>query len=363
MVDSEKVIVVQDFNALCNNKEKFGGLRMNARVMEDFRDFVIDNNLFDVIPNSGNFTWTNRRVNFSRILERLDIIFTGSFWIRGKFDLESIILPITLSNHFPVQLNCTIPLSKVKGNFKFLSMWWRDTNFELNIEKWWEECTDIKGTPSYCFVKKMKYLKNKIKMWNVVSFKNIFFEKIREEAELDRINNLVIEKGMTNEEFHSENSLKAELAEILPREEMFWRDKSRELWIEARDPNSKFFHASFKAKMNKNRINQLMDDLGRMVSKAEELEDIALKYFEKILGSTVGARDETVGYLLDIIDKQILEEDNASLLSLITKDEVKKATFDLHPHKAPGPDRVTMELYQKCWIFMGEDIWLVVEEF
>ncbi|XP_059064883.1 uncharacterized protein LOC131856940 [Cryptomeria japonica] len=175
-------------------------------------------------------------------------------------------------------------------------------------------------------------------MWNVVSFKNIFSEKIRVEAELDRINNLVIEKGMTNVEFHYENSLKAKVAEILLREEMFWQDKSRELWIEAGDSNSKFVHASFKAKRNKNRINQLIDDSGRMVGKAKESEDIVVKYFEKILGSTMGAKDEIVGYLLDIIDKQILEEDNASLLSPITKDEVKKATFELHPHKAPGPD-------------------------
>ncbi|XP_057819150.2 uncharacterized protein LOC131032212 [Cryptomeria japonica] len=296
MIDLEKAIVVGDFNALLNNEEKFGGLRMNARVMEDFRDFVIDNNLFDAISKTRNFTWTNRRANFNKIVERLDIIFAGSFWIRGKFDLESFILPITLSDHFLIQLNYTIPLIKVKGNFKFLSMWWRDSNFEINIEKWWKECIDIKGTPSYCFVKKMKYLKNKIKMWNVVSFKNNFAKKIRVEEELDRINNMVIEKGMTNEEFYAENSLKAELVEILLREEMFWQDKSRELWIDAGDSNSKFFHASLKAKRNKNRINQLMDDSGKMVGKAEELEYIAVKYFEKILGSSVGARDESVGY-------------------------------------------------------------------
>ncbi|XP_059070965.1 uncharacterized protein LOC131862171 [Cryptomeria japonica] len=259
MFDLEKTIVARDFNAILNNDEKCGGLRMNTRVMEDFRDFVENNNLFDVVPKTGNFTWTNRRANVCRIFERLDKIFVGSFWIRASFDLESKIQPITLSDHYPVQLTCTIPLMKVKGNFKFLSMWWRDSNFEENMEKWWKECKDIKGTPSFCFVQKLKYLKNKIKIWNVASFKNIFAKKIRVEEELNRINNLVIEKGMTNEEFHEENSLKVELAEILLREEMYWRDKSRELWIDAGDSNSKIFHASFKAKRNKNRINQLKD--------------------------------------------------------------------------------------------------------
>ncbi|XP_057855277.2 uncharacterized protein LOC131064959 [Cryptomeria japonica] len=191
----------------------------------------------------------------------------------------------------------------------------------------------------------MKYLRNKIKIWNVETFKNIFSEKIRVEVELDRLNNLVIEKGMSNEEFNTKNSLKVGLVEIILREEMFWQDKSRELWIETGDSNSKFFHASLKAKRNKNIINHLMDDSGRLVGKAEELECIVVKYFEKILGSAVGQNDESVGYLLDIIDKKISEEDNAILMSPITKDEVKKATFDLHLHKAPGLDGVTMEFY------------------
>ncbi|XP_059078031.1 uncharacterized protein LOC131876609 [Cryptomeria japonica] len=208
MVDSEKVIVAGDFNAILNNVEKYGGLRMNAHVMEDFRDFVTDNNLFDVIPKSGNFTWTNRRANFSRILERLDRIFSGTYWIRGQFDLETTILPLTLSDHFLVQLNCITSMAK-----------------------------------------------------------NIFSEKMRVEVELDRLNKVVIENGMSNEESNTENSLKAELAEILLREEMFWRDKSRELWIEVGDSISKFFHASLKAKRNKNIINHLTDDSGRLVGK------------------------------------------------------------------------------------------------
>ncbi|XP_059066514.1 uncharacterized protein LOC131857806 [Cryptomeria japonica] len=176
MVDLEKAIVAGDFNAILNNEEKTGGLRMNAHVMEDFRDFVTDNNLFNVIPKSRKFTWTNTRANFSRISERLDRIFTGTYWIRGQFHLETIILPLTLSDHFPVQLNCITSMAK------------------------------------------MKYLRNKIKIWNVKSFKNIFSEKMRVEVELDRVNNLVIEKGMSNKEFNIENSLKEELAEILLRE-------------------------------------------------------------------------------------------------------------------------------------------------
>lgn len=37
-------------------------------------------------------------------------------------------------------------------------------------------------------------------------------------------------------------------------------------------------------------------------------------------------------------------------------DEVRRAVFDLHPSKAPGPDGVTTLFFQKPWPFLGDDI-------
>lgn len=73
--------------------------------MEDFRDFVTLNHLFDVIPKNGRYTWYNRRENFARISERLDRFLVGPFWLDSTINLDSCILPLSLSNHFPVQLS------------------------------------------------------------------------------------------------------------------------------------------------------------------------------------------------------------------------------------------------------------------
>ncbi|XP_059073739.1 uncharacterized protein LOC131874401 [Cryptomeria japonica] len=101
-LNNDKVIVAGDFNALLELDDKKGGLRMNTRVMEDFREFVAGNSLFDVKPKNGLFTWTNRRENFSRISERLDRFLVGPFWVDSDFNVDSCILSWTLSDHFPV---------------------------------------------------------------------------------------------------------------------------------------------------------------------------------------------------------------------------------------------------------------------
>lgn len=75
--------MVGDFNALLDLDEKKGGLRMSNKIMEDFRDFVMQNQLMDVVPKNGTFTWTNRRANFAHISEDwIDISLVNLGWSR-----------------------------------------------------------------------------------------------------------------------------------------------------------------------------------------------------------------------------------------------------------------------------------------
>lgn len=65
------------FNAILANEEKLGGITKPQRSMMDILDFVDSNHLSNVVPSNGLFTWTNKRNDFSRILERLDRFFLG----------------------------------------------------------------------------------------------------------------------------------------------------------------------------------------------------------------------------------------------------------------------------------------------
>lgn len=54
---------------------------------------------------------------------------------------------------------------------------------------------------------------------------------------------------------------------------------------------------------------------------------------------------------------------NAALTKIPSDDEIKKAGFDIHPEKAPGPDGMTGLFYQQFWPTMAKDICLMVKEF
>ena len=67
---------------------------------------------------------------------------------------------------------------------------------------------------------------------------------------------------------------------------MFWRQKSRVLWLRECDRNSKYFHALVKQRRAKNRITQLLDENGNVVEDKEGLVAIATSYFRQIFESS-----------------------------------------------------------------------------
>ena len=77
-----------------------------------------------------------------------------------------------------------------------------------------------------------------------------------------------------------------ELSTALKAEEMFWRQKSRVLWLREGDRNSKYFHALVKQRRARNRITQLIDENGNVVDDEEGLVAIATSYFRQICESS-----------------------------------------------------------------------------
>ncbi|XP_074297889.1 uncharacterized protein LOC141628680 [Silene latifolia] len=56
--------------------------------------------------------------------------------------------------------------------------------------------------------------------------------------------------------------LVAEVAELSRQEELYWRQRSRALWLKDGDRNTKFFHTCASERKRKNYIGKLIDDNG-----------------------------------------------------------------------------------------------------
>lgn len=61
---------------------------------------------------------------------------------------------------------------------------------------------------------------------------------------------------------HSINKLKNEINTLLHHEEVFWRQRSRSIWLKARDKNTRFFHQRASQRHMKKSIDGLNDKEG-----------------------------------------------------------------------------------------------------
>lgn len=153
--------------------------------------------------------------------------------------------------------------------------------------------------------------------------------------------------------------VKKKLFLILEQREIFWRQHSKQLWLQTGDQNSKYFHASANARRRTNRIHKLKNDNGKWKDWENGLADLITNFYKELCSSSQIEWNEVV----DCVQTLITEEQNNILLKEITDGEVKHALFQMHPDKSPGPDGMTPAFFQKHWNIVGKDVVTMVKEF
>lgn len=157
-----------------------------------------------------------------------------------------------------------------------------------------------------------------------------------------------------------ELELKWKLCEAYREEELFWKQKSRAIWLREGDRNTKFFHARTKQRRARNRITKLLDLLGNWVETEDGIENLATKYFTELFtASEPSDREEALRFTT----ASVTPEMNNALMKDPTEEEIKEAVFAINPDKAPGPDSMTSLFYQRFWNFIGKDIVHTVQKF
>ncbi|XP_062116553.1 uncharacterized protein LOC133830553 [Humulus lupulus] len=149
------------------------------------------------------------------------------------------------------------------------------------------------------------------------------------------------------------------LFEALAQQEIFWRQRSKQLWLQAGDLNTKYFHASANKRRRRNQVVALKDENGVLRNWDNGLGAIMVDYFQNLFS----ASSTEWHYVMDCISASISEEANMDLVRPIEPDEVKQALFQMHPDKSPGPDGFSSGFYQKFWDVVGEDVIYMVQEF
>lgn len=155
---------------------------------------------------------------------------------------------------------------------------------------------------------------------------------------IECLNTHVLQHGMVPQVFDELKSLKLQLEEVLAREEIYWRQKSIELWLSDGDRNTKFFHSSTKIKICKNRISCIQCQIGNLLIEPEDIASEAVRFLKSLLSSENGNLSNDI---ISTIPPLVSLEENKMLMSPFSLEEVKSVVFAMNPDKDLGSDGFT----------------------
>jgi hypothetical protein len=344
---------IGDFNAILAPQDKLGGRSFGSSSHHDFADFVHSNGLFDLGYVGNPYTWCNRRQGLNVIKERLDRGLASRDWLHLFPNALVQHLPAAASDHNPIFVNTEGTYSTLPKPFRFESFWIRDPSSFSVIANAWD--SHVWGSDALVLKQKLQATKSALKDWNVNHFGKIQSNIKSILSALDSS-----QKETPSPQAHAkEEALQLALQEELRREEILWKQKSRELWLTCRDLNTKFFHASTVTHRRYNSISCLKLDNGSFLYNRNDIGLHLVSHFSSIFTSS----NPVLSGLDDLFNPVITSSENDLLCLIPDEYEIWMAVSDLGSDKSPGPDGMTGLFYKTYWKIVKHNVIRFIKSF
>lgn len=122
---------------------------------------VQDIDVADFLFSGFYLTWCNKQEAEARQYCKLDRALVNSQWLDQFLNSEAVFLAPGSSDHSPCVVKFLNPTHPRKHMFKYLKMWASDSRFMDVVATAWS--TEVRGTPMYILVQKMKAVKQSLK--------------------------------------------------------------------------------------------------------------------------------------------------------------------------------------------------------
>lgn len=140
---------------------------------------------------------------------------------------------------------------------------------------------------------------------------------------------------------------------MLHDEEVFWRQRSRAIWLSAGDKNTKFFHQRASQHRRKNHIEGLTHEAGVWQTNEKKVAGMIEEYHQRLFTTSNPTHMDEV---LNFVERVVTDGMRHSLLVPDTEDEVCVALFQMYPSKAPRPEGMSTFFFQRFWPIVGSDV-------
>ncbi|KAK9672338.1 hypothetical protein RND81_12G094100 [Saponaria officinalis] len=276
-------LIVGDFNCVLSPLERLGG-KTSDEEMNDFQE-CIDRCGLLTIPSSGSFfTWNNKQGPESRIFSRLDRALGNKHWLVNMEGVYAHFHNEGIFDHTPCTIQSTTLQTATGRSFKYYNMWSAADDFLPCVMTGWRlRCW---GTKMYCLTKKLKNLKQPLKMLNKQLYDDIENNSIRAGLYLDYVQTQLKKDPSSVEWCHKELNAAKTYRELKVACDSFLRQKSKVHWVMDGDDNTRYFHNVLKARYVQNTVCRINDMNGFVCSTVPCIQNAFLEYYQMLLGTT-----------------------------------------------------------------------------
>jgi hypothetical protein len=349
-------ICAGDFNEVLYGTEQIGGNERQEWKMEGFRDAIEECKLEDLGFYGVPYTWDNKQQGDKNIKVRLDRAL-GDDKFQECFD-NTIVnhLQCCESDHcallISVRQSDWIDVALTEKPFRFENAWTRHERYNQTVEEVWRD----DGNNLQEVYDALGCVRQRLKRWSVSEFGSVKKQLKTLRGRLEVVRSQSLRGGPSKEE----KTLMAKISELLSKEEILLRQRSRAQWLAEGDRNTSFFHAKAKERARRNKIKSLKRLDGSVVTSQEGLEVEAIGFYQNLFT----AQEDTDSRLVtEWVPQKVDDMMNNLLCAAITDEEIERALFMMHPDRSPGPDGFTAGFYIKRWSMMKSSICAAVRNF
>ncbi|KAL0005393.1 hypothetical protein SO802_012954 [Lithocarpus litseifolius] len=152
-----------------------------------------------------------------------------------------------------------------------------------------------------------------------------------------------------------EKELHRELECILNQEEELWVQKSRITRLVEGDRNTTFLHMTTIVRRRRNRISSIQNEMGKWILSEYGAMDYIKGGFVKLFTSSFTQSSLTTPQP-SRWQAALSEEENLSLYSPVSDEEIKHELWSIKAFKALGPDGLHAGFFQRFWMIVGESV-------
>lgn len=336
-----------DLNHVLDQSKKLGGRPVASSSNCPFKNFIDLFGMVDLGFSGNPYTWCNNISGLATIKERLDRGLASPHWVHLHPEYSFLHILAFSSDHCPISLNTSGSSIFLPRPFKFEEFWTKDPICEHVIAAAWKVI--VSGSSALCLISKLKHATIALKRWNHLHFGNIQ-NKIK--STMKSIDHVECSPP-SHSSFSLEIKLKAVLEDLLLKEEIFLRSKSRESSLTCKDLNTKYFHTSTLIRRRSNAVDFLKLDYGAWILDRPSIGGAFVSHFSSLFTSSSPLFEDD---LLSLFQPTISNEDNLALCSIPSELEVFKALSSIGSTKAPGPDGFTTLFYKKNWSIVKKEV-------